>query len=172
MALSLYQASIPALIRGLDNLAHILDKAAAHAASTKIEPGVLLNARLFPDMYPLVRQVQIASDTAKGAGARLAGIDIPSYADTEATFDELQTRIARTIAFLRGIAATQIDGQEERPITLPTRSRGDLHFTGSSYLLRFVLPNLYFHISTAYAILRHNGVALGKLDYLGGEEQA
>lgn len=167
MSLSLYNASIPQLIRGLGNLSAILDKAAAHAEARKIDPAVLINARLFPDMYALARQVQIVSDTAKGAGARLAGVEIPSYADTETTFAELTQRLDRTIDFLRTIAPVQIDGQEARAITLPTRSRGDLHFTGESYLLNFVLPNFYFHISTAYAILRHNGVELGKLDYLG-----
>lgn len=166
MPLSMYQASIPTLLRGLDSLAAILAKAAAHAAARKIAPEVLLNARLAPDMLPLVRQVQIVSDTAKGCAARLAGIEVPSYADIEASFDELQERLAKTVTFLKGVAPEQIDGSEERAIVLKAHDQ-EIHFTGQSYLLGFVLPNFYFHLTTAYGILRHNGVEIGKKDYLG-----
>ena len=167
MSLSMYQASIPALIRGLDNLAAILGKAAAHAEAKKIAPEVFLGARLAPDMLPLTRQVQIVSDTAKGCAARLAGIAVPSYADTEASFPELQERIAKTVTFLKGIAPAQVDGSEERPVVLKAHDQ-EIHFTGQAYLLGFVLPNFYFHLTTAYGILRHNGVDIGKKDYLGG----
>lgn len=167
MSISMYQASIPVFIRGLENLAHILGKGVAHAEAKKIDPSVFINSRLYPDMFALARQVQIASDTAKGAAARLAGIENPSYADTEASFPELQQRIARTIAFLKTIKPGQIDGSEEKPVVLPTRSKGDIHFRGQDYLLQQSLPNFFFHVSTAYAILRHNGVEIGKWDYYG-----
>ncbi|MBI3144294.1 MAG: DUF1993 domain-containing protein [Pseudogulbenkiania sp.] len=167
MSLSMYQASVPVLTRGLNNLAAILNKGAAHAEAKNIAPDVFLHARLAPDMFPLVRQVQSISDAAKGCAARLAGVEVPSYADTETSFPELQERIAKTVAFLNSIAPEQIDGSEERPITLKVRSR-EIHFTGQTYLLTFVLPNFYFHLTTAYDILRHNGVEIGKMDYLGG----
>lgn len=167
MSLSMYQASVPVFLRNLKNLSAILDKAAANAEARKIDPAVFINARLAPDMFALARQVQIVSDTAKGAGARLAGIDVPGYEDTETTFPELQARVAKTIAFLEGLKPAQIDGSEERAITLKMRS-GDVHFTGQNYLLNFALPNFFFHYMATYAILRHNGVDLGKLDYLGG----
>ncbi|EEG09384.1 DUF1993 domain-containing protein [Pseudogulbenkiania ferrooxidans] len=166
MSLSMYQASIPVLIRGITNLAAILDKAAAHAAAKNIAPEVLLNARLAPDMFPLVRQVQSVSDTAKGCGARLAGVEVPSFADTETSFAELGERLAKTVAFLQTLTPEQVDGSEERPITLKVRSQ-EIHFTGQTYLLGFALPNFYFHFTTAYGILRHNGVDIGKADYLG-----
>ncbi len=166
MPLSMYQASIPLLTRGLENLAAILHKAAAHAEAKKIAPEVFLNARLAPDMFPLVRQVQIVSDTAKGCAARLAGVEVPSYPDTESSFAELQERLATTVTFLKGIAPAQVDGSEERPIILKMHSE-EVHFSGQAYLLGFALPNLYFHLTTAYAILRHNGVEIGKRDYLG-----
>ncbi|HWU85395.1 MAG TPA: DUF1993 domain-containing protein [Rhodocyclaceae bacterium] len=167
MSLSMYQASIPVFIRGLENLSHILDKGEAHAEAKKIDPNVFITARLYPDMFALARQVQIASDTAKGAAARLAGIDNPSFADTEATFPELRQRIVKTIAFLNSVRSEQIDGSEDKPVVLSTRSRGDIHFRGQDYLLQQALPNFYFHVTTAYAILRHNGVELGKWDYYG-----
>lgn len=166
MSLSMYQASIPVLVRGLENLAAILHKAAAHAEARQIEPQDLLDARLASDMFPLVRQVQIASDTAKGCAARLAGLEVPSYADTEASFVELQERIARTLAFLGSITAAQVDGSGERPVVLKAHDR-EMHFTGQSYLLGFALPNFFFHLTIAYGILRHNGVEIGKQDYLG-----
>lgn len=167
MSLSMYQASIPVLVRGLENLAAVLAKAEVHAADHKIDPGIFITSRLYPDMFALARQVQIASDTAKGAAARLAAVDIPSYADTETTFPELQARIAKTIAFLHEVKPEQIDGSEARPVVMPSRAKGEIHFTGQSYLLGFVLPNFFFHVTAAYAILRHNGVPVGKWDYLG-----
>lgn len=167
MSLSMYQASVPVFQRTLNSLAVLLEKGAAFAEARKIDPSVLLNSRLAPDMFPLLRQVQIASDTAKGAGARLADIAIPSFPDEEVTFAELQARITKTLDFLNGLHATQIDGSEERTIILKTHS-GEVTFTGQSYLLFFALPNFYFHVTAAYAILRHNGVEIGKLDYLGG----
>ncbi|UGA36242.1 DUF1993 domain-containing protein [Chromobacterium haemolyticum] len=167
MSVSMYQASVPVLIRGLNNLSAILDKAAADAAARNIAPDVLLNARLAPDMFALTRQVQIASDSAKGCAARLAGVEVPSYADDEASFADLQQRIAKTVAFLQGFNAAQIDGSEAREVVLKVRG-DEIRFSGQNYLLGFVLPNFYFHLTAAYAILRHNGVALGKMDYLGG----
>jgi len=162
----MYDASLPLFIRMLGNLSAILHKAEAYAAERKIEPGVLLNARLAPDMYPLVRQVQIASDGVKGCAARLAGIDIPSYADSESSFAELQARIAKTQAFLGSVTAAQLEGSEGKSITLNFPGT-ELKFTGQEYLLHFVLPNFYFHLTTAYAILRHNGLDIGKMDFLG-----
>ncbi|MDY0882000.1 DUF1993 domain-containing protein [Dongia soli] len=167
MTISMYQASVPVFIRQLTNLAAILKKAEEHAEAKKIDPSVFINARLAPDMYALARQVQIASDGAKGCAARLAGIEVPSHPDTETTFAELQARIAKTVDFLKGIKPDQIDGSEERTVTLKMRN-GDVSFRGQPYLLNFVLPNLYFHYTTVYAILRHNGVEIGKMDYLGG----
>jgi hypothetical protein len=163
----MYQASIPVFIRGLENLSHILDKAAAHAEAKKLDPTVFITARLFPDMFALARQVQIASDTAKGAAARLSGVENPSFADTEATFPELQQRIAKTVDFLKSIKPEQIDGTEQKAIVLTTRSKGDLHFVGQNYLFQHAVPNVFFHITTTYDILRHNGVEIGKWDYLG-----
>lgn len=166
MSLSMYEASIPVLLRGLGQLKVILDKAAAHADARKIDPAVFINARLAPDMFPFARQVQIATDTAKGCAARLAGVEIPSYADTETTFPELDARIAKTTAFLKSVDRTKVDGSAERTVTLKLRGT-DVSFTGRNYLLAFVLPNFFFHLTTAYAILRHNGVELGKADFLG-----
>ncbi|WP_409278489.1 DUF1993 domain-containing protein [Pseudomonas defluvii] len=166
MSVSMYQASIPVFVRGLDNLAAILRKAAAHAHAKDIMPAFFLNAQLAPDMFALVRQVQIVSDTAKGCAARLAGVEVPSFADTESSFPELQARIARTITFLQSITAQQLDGSEARPITLKVHDK-EIHFTGQDYLLGFAIPNFYFHLTTAYGILRHNGVEIGKADYLG-----
>jgi hypothetical protein len=154
------------LIRGLTNLQAILGKAEAHAAEKQIDPSVFTSARLAPDMLPLVRQVYIATDTAKGCAARLAGVEAPKYEDVEQTFDELHARLQKTIDYLKEFSPQQIDGSEGREITLKMRS-GPIEFPGMSYLLSFVLPNFYFHVTTAYDILRHNGVQLGKLDYLG-----
>ena len=166
MTLSMYQASIPVLIHNLKTLSAILKKGAAHAKTRGIDPAVLLNARLYPDMFALSRQVQIAADMAKGGGARLAGIEIPSFPDTETTFVELQERLARTIAFLKSIRPEQVDGSEKHDIILPMRI-GVVTFPGQYYLLSWVLPNVLFHTVTAYNILRHNGVELGKWDFLG-----
>lgn len=163
---SLYRTSIPVFVRAFGNLSAILDKAAAHAEARKIDPSVLVNARLAPDMFPLSRQVQSASDSAKGCAARLAGIDIPRFEDTETTFAELQARIAKTVAFLQGVKPAQLDGSEDRTITLKLRTR-EVSFTAPDYLLNFALPNFFFHVTTAYGILRHNGVDIGKTDFLG-----
>jgi hypothetical protein len=166
VSLSMYQASVPVFVRMFENLAKILEKAEQYAEEKKIDPSVLINARLAPDMYPLSRQVQIATDMAKGCAARLAGLEVPVYEDNETTFQELQARIAKTLAFIQSVGADRIDGSEERNITLKLRSR-EVNFTGQPYLLHFVLPNFYFHITTAYAILRHNGLAIGKMDFIG-----
>lgn len=166
MTISIYDLSIPVLTRGLTNLSSILDKAAAHAAGKKFEPSALLQARLFPDMFPLSRQIQIACDTAKGAAARLAGIDIPKHEDTEATLEELKQRIAKTLDFLKSVKADQMKGAEGKTIEIKTANR-TLTFTGLSYLTDFVLPNFYFHESMTYALLRSGGVDVGKTDFLG-----
>ena len=166
MSLSMYEASIPVFVRSLNNLSAILDKAVANAEARKIDPSVFIQGRLAPDMHPLPRQIQIATDGVKGAAARLAGIEVPSFPDTETTFPELKERIAKTVAFLQGINAEMIDGSEDRTITLKFPGN-ELSFTGKAFLLGFALPNLYFHVTAAYAILRHNGVDVGKMDYLG-----
>jgi hypothetical protein len=162
----MYQASVPVFLRGLENLSAILAKGAAHADAKKIDPSVFINARLAPDMLALARQVQIASDAAKGCTARLAGAEVPSFPDTETTFPELQARIAKTIEFVKGFKPAQIDGSEERTCVLKTRTAEITH-RGQDYLFKLALPNFYFHVTTAYDILRHNGVELGKMDYLG-----
>jgi hypothetical protein len=166
MSLSMYQASVPVFVRMLDNLTKILDLAVQYAEEKKIDHSVLINARLAPDMYPLTRQVQIATDMAKGCAARLAGLEVPVYEDNETTFPELQARIAKTLAFIQSVSAEQIDGSEERTVILKLRGK-EVSFKGQPYLLHFVLPNFYFHITIAYAILRHNGLAIGKMDYIG-----
>ncbi len=166
MSLDMYQASIPVFVRMLGNLSAILEKASAYAAGKKIDPAVLANARLAPDMYPLSKQIQIATDMAKGCAARLAGIDVPSYEDNETTISELQARIAKTMAFLQSVDADRIKGSEEKTVTLSLRGK-EVSFVGQPYLLHFVLPNVYFHITIAYAILRHNGLDLGKMDFVG-----
>jgi hypothetical protein len=166
MTISMYQASVPSLIRSLKNLAAILEKSAGHAEARKIEPSVLLNSRLYPDMFPLSRQVQIASDMARRGAARLAGLEAPPIEDNETTFTELIARLHKTTAYLETLTPAQIDGSEEKLISLRV---GDntLNFEGLPYLLYFVLPNVYFHVTTAYDILRHCGVELSKLDFLG-----
>jgi hypothetical protein len=166
MTLSMYQASVPVFGRGLESLSAILNKAATHAEAKKIDPVVFITARLAPDMFALARQVQIASDAAKGCVARLAGVDVPSYPDTESTFPELAARVAKTIAFVKGFTAAQIDGSEDRNVTLKMRGE-ERKFSGQAYLFNLALPNFYFHVTTTYDILRHNGVELGKADYLG-----
>jgi len=166
MTLSMYQASIPVFVRGLKNLSTILTKAEGYATEKKIEPAVLINARLFPDMFPLSRQVQIACDSAKGCAARLAGVEVPSHPDTETAFPELQARVKKTIDFIQSVDAKKIDGSEGRDISLKAGPR-ELKFKGQGYLLTFVLPNFYFHTTAAYAILRHNGLNIGKMDFLG-----
>jgi hypothetical protein len=166
---TMFDATIPPLLRALNNLSHILQKGEAHADARNIEHSVLLNARLFPDMYPLIRQVQIATDMSKGAAARLAELDVPSYEDNEATFAELQARLAKTIAFIEAVKPEQLAGSEAREVTITVR-KANLTFTGQDYLLKWVNPNVYFHVTTAYNILRHNGVELGKPDFLRGKE--
>ncbi len=166
MSLDMFTSSKPRFTHMLRNLAAILSKADEHARARRIEPAALLQARLFPDMFPLVRQVQIACDTAKGACARLAGIEVPSHEDNEQSFEELQQRIAKVLAFLESVPDDRIAASADRPVTLKQRDR-DLHFNGDAYLLESALPNFYFHVVTAYDILRHNGVELGKRDFLG-----
>lgn len=165
-AISMYRASVPVFKTMLTNLSGLLDKGAAFATAKKIDPTVLLNSRLAADMYPLTRQVQIASDNAKGCVARLAGIDPPKFEDNEKTIEELKERIAKTIAFLDSIKPEQINGSEERQITIKFPNM-TLEFTGLDYLVGFATGNVYFHITTAYAILRHNGVELSKRDFIG-----
>ena len=167
MSLSMYEASVPVLARMLGNLSNILKKAEANAQGRGIDPKVFIESRLAPDMFPLVRQVQIASDMAKGCAARLADVEVPSWEDTESTFDELQARIARTQDFIKGIDAARFEGSETRTVVLKMRS-GEMSFSGRDYLLGFAMPNFYFHVTAAYAILRHNGVDVGKMDFLGG----
>ena len=166
MSFSMYDASIPPMTRMLQNLSKIIDKAVAQAETDKIDPAALLEARLAPDMFAFIRQVQIATDAAKGT-ARLAGQEPPSFPDTETTFPELQARIAKTIAFLQSIKAEQFAGSEDRHITLKAGPR-TLEFNGRDFLTQFALPNFYFHLTTAYGLLRHKGIQIGKMDYLGG----
>jgi len=162
----MYQTSVPRFASMLKNLSTILDKAQAQAEARKIDPAVFTNFRFYPDMLPMKRQVQIACDTAKGAVARLAGAEVPKHDDTEETFAELKARIAKTIDFIQTIKPAQIDGCEEKNIHLKLGSR-EVDYKGMQYLLGHALPNFYFHITTAYDILRHNGVEIGKRDYLG-----
>ncbi|MGH8225868.1 MAG: DUF1993 domain-containing protein [Gammaproteobacteria bacterium] len=166
MTISMYQASLPMFVRMLRNLDAILAKGAVHAEAKKIDPAVLVASRLYPDMFTLARQVQIATDIVKGCAARLSGQEPPKYEDNETSFPELAERVQKTIAFLETVKPEQIDGTEDKQITLNMRS-GDLTFDGLSYLTGFVIPNFYFHLTTAYNILRHNGVELGKMDFLG-----
>lgn len=165
MSISMHSSSVPVFARNLNNLLAWLDKAQAHAEAKKFDPAVYLQLRLAPDMLPFVKQIQIASDTAKGAVSRLAGVDIPSWPDTEATLDDLRQRIRKTLDYVQGFTPAQIDGSEERPVTIKLRS-GDVSFNGQRFLEHWALPNLYFHVTTAYALLRHAGVDLGKGDYL------
>lgn len=166
MTISMYQASAPRLINSMRNLSAILDKTQIYIDTKKIDPAALLQFRLFPDMLNLTRQIQIASDTAKGVVARLAGVDIPAYEDKETTVAELQARIAKTIAFIEGFTPAQLDGTEAKAI-VTKRGDKETHYTGMQFLLGHAIPNVYFHVSIAFAILRHNGVEIGKRDYLG-----
>jgi uncharacterized protein len=167
MRYSIYDASIPPMIRMMQNLSKIMTKAVAEAKDKHIELSTLLEARLAPDMHPFTRQIQIASDAVKGAIARLAGIEPPSMPDTETTFPELQARLTKTIDFLKSIKRDQLEGAEDRTITMKFPS-GDMQFSGRDLLSNFALPNFYFHVTTAYDILRHKGITIGKMDYLGG----
>jgi hypothetical protein len=166
MTISMYQASVPVFIHMLENLARITEKGAAHAEARKIEPAVLINYRLYPDMLPFSKQIQVATDMAKGCAARLAGQEPVKFEDNEASFPELLARIAKTVDYLKTFRPDQIDGSEEKSITLKMRT-GPLTFTGLKYLLDFAYPNFYFHVTTAHDILRHGGVEIGKMDFLG-----
>jgi uncharacterized protein len=162
----MYEASVPVCIRTLSNLVVILEKGAAYAETKKIDPSVLINFRLFPDMFPLSRQVQIACDIAKRGAAQLAGVEAPKFEDNETTFSELIDRTRNTISYLETLKPEQFEGSEDKTITLPMRNN-TLSFQGMPFLLYFVLPNVYFHVTTTYDILRHCGVELGKQDFLG-----
>lgn len=166
MSISMYQASVPRLANVLGNLSNILDKAQAHVDAKKLDAGALIGFRLFPDMLPMSRQVQIACDAAKGVVARLAGVEIPVDEDNEKTLAELKARVARTVAFIQTFSPAQIDGTEDKALVI---KRGDkeTHYKGMQFLLGHAMPNVYFHITTTYNILRHNGVEIGKRDYLG-----
>ena len=166
MTISMYQASAPRFVKILNNLSLLLDKAQAHCEAKRIDPLVLTSCRLYPDMLPFTRQITIACDNAKGAVARLAGVEIPKHEDVEKTFEELKARIARTAEFINTLKPAQIDGSEDKDIVLKLRAR-EVPYKGMQYLLGFALPNFYFHVVTAYNILRHNGVEIGKSDYIG-----
>lgn len=166
MTISMYQALVPPIIRALNNLMAILEKGAAHAEARKIEPSILITSRLYPDMLPLVRQVQIASDIARRGAARLAELEAPQMEDTETTFPELIARLQKTVAYLETLTPDQIDGTEEKSISLPI-GKETMNFEGLPYVLYFILPNVYFHVTTTYNILRHCGVEIGKRDFLG-----
>ncbi|MGL6290093.1 MAG: DUF1993 domain-containing protein [Silanimonas sp.] len=163
----MHALTVPALVRALTQLKHVLAKGEAHARSQGWDPAVLLAMRLAPDMFPLTRQVQIATDIAKNSVGRMTGGEAPKFEDTETSFEQLAERIDRTVAYLQSVPAAAFDGAETRAITVPTRARGDLHFQGHDYLFGFILPNVHFHCTTAYALLRHAGVPIGKADYLG-----
>jgi hypothetical protein len=166
MSLSMYQASVPIFQKMLGNLSKILDKAAQHASQKKIDPTVLLNTRLTPDMFPLVRQVQLTTDFARSCAARLSGQEVPKVPDTETTIEELKARIDKTVDYLKAAKVAQIDGSEAKDITFPIGGNPTT-FKGESYLVGFALPNFYFHLTTAYDILRQSGVEIGKRDFLG-----
>jgi len=169
MTLSMYQAAIPPLSHSLSNLISILHKAADHAEAKKIDPAVLINSRLYPDMFPLSRQIQIASDVARRGVARLAGVEAPSIEDNEVSFADLSNRLQEAIAYLKTFTPDQIDGTESKSISLPIGTE-TMTFEGQPFLLYFVLPNVYFHVTTAYNILRHCGVEIGKRDFLGAPQ--
>jgi hypothetical protein len=167
MSLSMYQASIPVFKQMLGGLSAVLTKAEAHATDRKIDPNALLQARLYPDMFALLRQVQVAADFAKSVSARLAGVEVPSFEDKETSFADLQARIAKTLAFIDTLKPAQIDGGEARAIVTQAGTPKEKTFSGQSYLLNYGLPHFFFHTTSAYAILRHNGVEVGKKDYIG-----
>ena len=162
----MYQASVPQFVNILGSLSNILDKAQAHVDARKLDPAALTDYRLFPDMLPMKSQVQIACDTAKGAVARLAGVEIPVHEDTEKSLVDLKARIAKAVAFIQTVKPQQIDGTEDREIVIK-RGEKESRYTGMQFLLGRALPNFYFHVTTAYNILRHNGIEIGKRDYLG-----
>jgi hypothetical protein len=166
MKLSMYEACVPTTMRALNNLAAVLEKAKAHAEAKKIDESAFIGARLYPDMFTLARQVQIASDSAKGGAARLAQVEPPAFEDNEATFEQLVERCRKTVAYLQTLKPEQFEGAEDRTVTWKTRT-ADRSMQGMPYLLNHVLPNVFFHCTTAYGLLRHNGVEVGKLDFLG-----
>ncbi len=166
MSISMHSASVPVFARMLGNLLIWLDKAQAHAEARKFDSANYLALRLAPDMLPFARQIQIASDSAKGCVARLAGIEIPKWDDNETSLDDLRARVRRTIDFVQSVPAAQIDGSDAREVVLQMRA-GELRFSGENYLRHFVLPNFYFHVTTTYALLRNAGVEIGKNDFLG-----
>lgn len=167
MSNSLYTTSIPVFRQMLDGLSAVLAKAEAHAGAKKIDPNALLQARLYPDMFALLRQVQVASDFAKSVSARLAAAPVPAFEDTEQTFADLQARIAKTLAFIDSLSPAQFEGADMREIVTQAGTPKEKRFSGQSYLLNYGLPHFFFHVTTAYAILRHNGVEVGKKDYIG-----
>ena len=169
MTISMYSASVPVFIKMLGNVGRWLDAAEAHAAAKKFDTSVYLTTRLAPDMLPFNRQIQIACDMVKFGVARLSGVEAPKFEDNEASVADLRVRIAKTIDFVKSVPSSQIDGTDGKAIEVPMRGGSPLHFNGEDYLKHFVLPNLYFHLTTTYALLRHNGVALGKADFLGRE---
>jgi len=166
MTISMYQASVPRFVNILGNLSNILDKAQAHVEAKKLDEAVLANYRLYPDMLPMAVQVQIACDTVKGVVARLAGMEIPVFEDSEKTLADLKVRIVKTIAFIQTVEPAQVDGSEDKDI-LTKRGEKETHYKGMQFLLGHAIPNFYFHVSIAFAILRHNGIDIGKRDYLG-----
>ena len=167
MTISAYTSSVPVFKQMLTALSNVLQKAEAHATEKNIDPNALLQARLFPDMFPLVRQVQIAVDFAKGVSARLAGVDVPSYADTEQSFADLQALLAKALAFIDTLNAAQFEGSASKEIVLRPGTPKEKKLSGSAYLQNYGMPQFFFHVTTAYAILRHNGVDIGKRDYMG-----
>jgi hypothetical protein len=171
LALSLYDVSVPVLTRGLGVLSSYLDKAEAYAREKGIDPATIIGARLFPDMYPLSGQIQRASDTSKAAMGRLTGVEMPSFPDTEQTFDDLRTRIAKTVAFLHSVDRKAFEGSENRKVEMKFGS-GPVVLSAEAFALSFMLPNFFFHVTTAHDILRHSGVPVGKRDYLGSFEGA
>ena len=166
MTISMHSASVPIFVRMLKNLTQWLDKAEAHAQAKKFEPSVYLSARLAPDMLPFTNQIQIACDAVKFGVARLSGVEAPKFADDEASLADLKARVAKTIEFIESVPAAKIDGTEDKDVVVPRRD-GSMTLKGEPYLKHFVLPNFFFHVTTAYSLLRHNGVALGKADFLG-----
>jgi hypothetical protein len=168
MPISMYTASVPVFVKTLGNMLKWLDKAEAHAKARKFDPAVYLTLRLYPDMLPLASQIRIASDAAKGCAARLAGVDAPVFEDNETTLDQLRERISKTIAYLETVKPEAINGSEEREIVIPRRDKEPLRMKGEWYLKHWALANFFFHATTLYALLRHNGVELGKADFLAG----
>lgn len=170
MSITMYSASVPIFLRMLENCGHWLDKAEAHAQAKKFDPAVYLGTRLAPDMLPFTNQIQIACDGAKFAIARLAGVEAPKFDDSEASLADLRERLRATIAFITSVPAARLEGTEDKDVTIPRRA-GPITLKGEAYLKHYALPNFFFHVTTAYALLRHNGVELGKTDFLGAIQQ-